>query len=80
MAVYYINGTSNSGATFGTSGYFYPLYLTAAEANSASDNTAGTSHAHTFEEATNITFYMPTTGATPQGHALATVPSGNYSG
>ena len=80
MAVYYINGTSNSGATFGTSGYFYPLYLTAAEANSASANTAGTSHAHTFDEAPNITFYMPTTGATPQGHALATAPSGNYSG
>jgi microcystin-dependent protein len=77
MAVYYINGTSNSGTTFGTSGYFYPLYLTAAEANSASDNTAGTSHAHTFEEVVNTTFYMPTTGAI---HASATSPSGNYSG
>lgn len=79
MAVYYINGTSNSGATFGTSGYFYPLYLTATEANSASANspTPGTSHAHTFEEAPNITFYMPTTGAT---HAAATAPSGSYSG
>lgn len=77
MAVYYINGTSNSGATFGTSGYFYPLYLTAAEANSASDNTAGTSHAHTFEEAPNITFYMPVEDA---AHAQPSAPSGSYSG
>ena len=77
MAVYYINGTSNSGATFGTSGYFYPLYLTATEANSAVDNTAGTSHPHTFEEAPNITFYMPVEDAQ---HAQATAPSGSYSG
>lgn len=74
MAVYYINGTSNSGSTFGQSGYFYPLYLTAAEANAASANTAGTSHPHTFEEVANITFYMPTTGAT---HAAATPPDPN---
>jgi microcystin-dependent protein len=77
MAVYYINGTSNSGATFGQSGYFYPLYLTSTEANSASDNTAGTSHPHTFEEAPNITFYMPVEDA---AHAQSTAPSGSYSG
>lgn len=77
MAVYYINGTSNSGATFGTSGYFYPLYLTATEANSASDNIAGTSHTHTFEEVPNITFYMPVEDAQ---HAQSTAPSGSYSG
>ncbi len=76
MAVYYINGISNSGATFGTSGYYYPLYLTAAEANSAVDNTLGTSHPHTFEEAPNITFYMPVEDAQ---HAQATAPSGSYS-
>lgn len=77
MAVYYINATSNSGATFGQSGYFYPLYLTATEANSASDNSAGTSHTHTFEEAPNITFYMPVEDAQ---HAQSTAPTGNYSG
>ena len=76
MAVYYINGTSNSGATFGQSGYFYPLYLTAAEANSASENISGTSHPHTFEEAPNITFYMPTTGAVEEA---AVPPTGSYS-
>lgn len=76
MAVYYINGTSNSGATFGQSGYFYPLYLTAAEANSASDNSLGTSHPHTFEEAPNITFYMPVEDA---AHAQSTAPIGSYS-
>ena len=75
--VYYINGTSNSGNTFGQSGYFYPLYLTEADANAASANTAGTSHTHTFEEVANITFYMPTTGAT---HASSSPPdSGTYS-
>lgn len=77
MAVYYINATSNSGATFGQSGFFYPLYLTATEANSASDNSAGTSHTHTFEEAPNITFYMPVEDAQ---HAQSTAPTGNYSG
>lgn len=77
MAVYYINGTSNSGATFGTSGYFYPLYLTATEANSAVDNITGTSHPHTFEEAPNITFYMPVEDAK---EAQLTAPSGSYSG
>ena len=82
MAVYYINGTSNSGATFGQSGYFYPLYLTASEANSAirSDGTiGGTSHAHTFEEAPNITFYMPAESG-EFFHAQASAPIGNYSG
>ena len=77
MAVYYINGTSNSGATFGQSGFFYPLYLTESEANSSSDNSAGTSHSHTFEEAPNITFYMPIEDA---AHAQASAPIGNYGG
>jgi len=76
MAVYYINGTSNSGATFGQSGYFYPLYLTAAEANSASENSLNTSHPHTFEEAPNITFYMPVEDAV---HAQTVPPTGSYS-
>ena len=40
MAVYYINGTSSSGSTFGQSGYYYPLYLTASEANAALAPTA----------------------------------------
>ena len=75
MAVYYINGTSTSGTTFGQSGYFYPLYLTETEANSSSDNSLGTSHAHTFEEAPTITFYMPEEDAV---HAAASAPTGNY--
>lgn len=79
MAVYYIIGTSNSGSTFGQSGYFYPLYLTATEANNASDNSPGTSHAHTFEEVPGVTFYMPadTNDAT---HASPIAPTGTYSG
>ena len=77
MALYYINGTSNSGTTFGQSGYFYPLYLTATEANAAVDNNLGTSHAHTFEEVPNVTFWMPIEDAI---HASPTAPSGIYSG
>ena len=77
MALYYINGTSNSGTTFGQSGYFYPLYLTATEANAAVDNTLNTSHAHTFEEVPNVTFWMPIEDAI---HASSTAPSGIYSG
>ena len=74
MAVYYINGTSSSGSTFGQSGYYYPLYLTASEANAAdlAVGGTGTSHSHTFEEAPNITFYMATTGAT---HAAVNAPN-----
>ena len=78
MSVYYINATSNSGSTFGTSGYFYPLYLTAAAANAAdeavldSPSAVGASHTHTFVEAPGITFYMPDSS---MNHAQSTAPS-----
>lgn len=78
MSVYYINATSNSGSTFGTSGYFYPLYLTAAAANAAdeavldSPSAVGASHTHTFIEAPGITFYMPDSS---MNHAQSTAPS-----
>lgn len=77
MAVYYVKGISKDGATFGVGGYYYPLYLTATEANNSSSNTSGTSHAHTFYEFPGKWFYMPTTGAV---HGAATAPTGSYGG
>ena len=80
MAVYYIYGTSNSGATFGVKGFYSPLYLTQAEANAASANSLGTSHPHTFEEAVGVTFYMPIEDAVhPTSSNQGTAPTGSYS-
>ena len=62
---YYLFGTSNSGFTLGTKGYFYPLYTVRSEADAADTGTGsatlgnGTSHIHTFDEFPNIQFYMP---------------------
>ena len=81
MAVYYIYGTSNSGSTFGIKGFYSPLYLTQTDADAASANTAGTSHPHTFEEVTGVTFYMPTTGAVhPTASDEGSAPTEQYSG
>lgn len=62
---YYIFGTSDSGFTDGTKGYFYPLYLNRTLADAADTGTGsttlgnGTSHIHTFTEFPGINFYMP---------------------
>ena len=62
---YYVFGTSDSGFTLGTKGYFYPLYTVRSEADEADTGTGsatlgnGTSHVHTFEDFPNIKFYMP---------------------
>ena len=79
MALYYINGTSNSGSTFGQTGFYYPLYLTQNEANAA-DTAAGgsgTSHPHGFTNTPNITFYMPDS---TMNHAQSSAPTGSYNG
>ena len=54
-------GRSNSGSTSGQSGYFYPLYTAAADADLADSQTggSGTSSLFTFDEYTGIEFYMP---------------------
>lgn len=79
MALYYINGTSNSGSTFGQSGNYYPLYLTEAEAiaSDISSGGTGTAHTHVFTNSPLITFYMPTTGAM---HAQTNPPTGSLHG
>ncbi len=62
---YYVFGTSDSGFTEGTKGYYYPLYLTRSKADAADDGTGsktlgnGKSHIHTFEGFPGINFYMP---------------------
>jgi hypothetical protein len=54
---YYINATSNAGATAGTAGYFYPLWLT--ESSAVSGDGITSAHEHTFTEFPGTTFYMP---------------------
>lgn len=70
MAVYYLKGTSNSGDSAGLLGYYYPLYTDPSLIN-------GTYHTHTFEGLSDITFYMPMSGAS---HARNVAPTGNYGG
>lgn len=57
-------GRSNSGATSGQSGYFYPLYTAAADADLADRQAggSGTSSLFTFDEYAGVEFYMPDTG------------------
>ena len=62
--VYYILGTSDSGATSGKFGYYYPLYLNSAMAG-------GTSNTHSFT-GFGMNFYMPNT---PMNLAVSTSPN-----
>ena len=55
-----ILGTSSSGSTSGTYGYYYPLFTSERQAQilDTQNGGSGTVHTHTFEEYTG-TFYMP---------------------
>jgi hypothetical protein len=68
-------GRSNSGSTSGQSGYFYPLYTAAADADLADSQAggSGTSSLFTFDEYAGIEFYMPDTG---QNTAITDRPTG----
>jgi len=57
-------GRSNRGATSGQSGYFYPLYTAAADAELADSQAGGSgiSELFTFDEYEDVEFYMPLTG------------------
>ena len=70
-----ILGTSTSGSTSGSYGYYYPLFTSQQQAEifDTQNGGSGTSHTHTFSGYTE-TFYMPT-GST--NHAIAT-KSGVY--
>ena len=70
---YAVMGTSASGPTEGTSGYFYPLYETMEEAENADTAMGGdgNAHAHTFEEMPGVTLYMPDGS---MNHGTETVP------
>lgn len=54
---FHVYGTSSSGTTAGTSGYFYPLYLNQTTAQSY-DN-LGISSTYRFVQFPNVTFYAP---------------------
>ena len=73
---YAVYGTENANYA-GSKGYFYPLYTTAAAANSADvvNGGIGNSHTHTFLEFTGITFYMPSTFS---NHGLTSYDSSLY--
>jgi hypothetical protein len=55
--VYSVYGTSSSGTTINTSGYFYPLYLAQPTALAASN---GFTQSYRFKEFPNVTFHAPT--------------------
>jgi len=54
-------GTSSSGSTSGTYGYFYPLFTSEqnAEIWDSQNGGSGVAHSHTFDEYPGVTFYMP---------------------
>jgi hypothetical protein len=83
---YYIFGTSNSGFTDTTNGYFYPLYLNRTYADAADTGTGsttlgnGTSHVHTFTEFPGINFYMPNSSMNHGEAIKPDLPVYTYSG
>lgn len=72
---YYVNATSNAGATAGTAGYFYPLYINESSANAVPSATSA--HEHTFTEIPGVTFYMPNNHTGHGGDLAAASASGN---
>ena len=56
-----ILGTSNSGSTSGTYGYYFPLFTSETQAKiwDSQNGGSGAAHTHTFDEYSG-TFYMPT--------------------
>lgn len=78
---YFIDGSSNSGPTNGSSGNFYPLWLTRSAAQSGVGFTDGPYTdvmEHTFDEYPGVTFYMP---SEHQGHGTGShggISGANY--
>ena len=72
---YYVNATSDAGATAGTAGYFYPLYINESSASGASDGSGA--HEHTFAEIPGTIFYMPSNHMGHAGDFAAASTSGN---
>jgi hypothetical protein len=83
---YYVFGTSNSGFTDTTKGYFYPLYLNRTLADAADTGTGsttlgnGTSHIHTFDLFPGINFYMPNSSMNHGEAIKPDFPEYTYSG
>ena len=59
-----ILGTSNSGSTSGSYGYYYPLFTSEQQAKiyDTQNGGSGVEHTHTFDDITG-TFYMPTSSS-----------------
>ena len=59
-----ILGTSNSGSTSGSYGYYYPLFTSEQQAKiyDTQNGGSGLAHTHTFDDITG-TFYMPTSSS-----------------
>ncbi len=70
-----ILGTSSSGSTSGSYGYYYPLFTSQKQAQiwDSQNGGSGAAHTHTFNDVAG-TFYMPTVSS---NHAIAT-KSGAY--
>ena len=70
-----ILGTSSSGATSGSYGYYYPLFTSQQQAEifDSQNGGSGVAHSHTFDEYSG-TFYMPNSS---MNHAIST-KSGLY--
>ena len=70
-----ILGTSSSGSTSGSYGYYYPLFTSQKQAQiwDSQNGGSGVAHTHTFNDVAG-TFYMPTVSS---NHAIAT-KSGAY--
>jgi hypothetical protein len=77
---YFLKGTDTSvGRTYsGVNGYYYPLFLTAKEAENYDrlQGFSGNSHTHQFSEFPSTTFYMP--DGTSRGHATFAVNTSLY--
>lgn len=77
---YVVKGTDTSvGRTYsGVNGYYYPLFLTAKEAENYDrlQGFSGGSHTHEFSEFPSTTFYMP--DGTTRGHGTGTVDASLY--
>tara|TARA_A100001015_G_scaffold231170_1_gene261693 strand:+ start:210 stop:13220 length:13011 start_codon:yes stop_codon:yes gene_type:complete len=67
-----LQGTSSSGSSSGTFGYYYPLFTSQIQSNiwDTQNGGSGASHSHTFDQYPGVTFYMPNSQIS--NHGLST--------
>ena len=66
-----LQGTSSSGASSGTFGYYYPLFTSQLQSNiwDTQNGGSGASHSHTFDQYPGVIFYMPNSQISNHGLA-----------